>query len=113
MTWNIEFYKGVDDEIIELPPKVQAKMLRLFDLMQIHGADLGKPHTEALGDGLFEVRAKALEGIARSFFCYLHGKNIMVLRAFVKKTQKTPKKELELARKRMQEVKNELKAVKK
>ncbi|WP_256663803.1 type II toxin-antitoxin system RelE/ParE family toxin [Pseudomonas sp. gcc21] len=62
-------------------------------------------HTKAMGNGLFELRAKAKEGIGRGFFCYMEGERIMVLHAFVKKDQKTPKKELELAKARLQEVK--------
>jgi len=57
-----------------------------------------------MGAGLFEVRAKAQEGIGRGLFCYLKGKHIYVLHAFVKKSQKTPKKELDLARERQREV---------
>ncbi len=106
MSWVVEFYSGVERNVLELPDKLQAKMLRLFDLVEEHRAQLGEPHTKALSNGLFELRAKALEGIARSIFCYVDGK-IIVLHVFVKKTQKTPKKELELAISRMKEVKNE------
>jgi phage-related protein len=59
---------------------------------------------QKLWDGLFEIRAKAQEGIGRSLFCYLKGQQIFVLHAFVKKSQKTPKKELELAKSRQKEV---------
>jgi phage-related protein len=58
-----------------------------------------------MGNGLFEIRAKSQEGIGRSLFCMLKGKEIIILNSFVKKTQKTPKKELELAKKRMKEIK--------
>ena len=105
VSWQVEFYSGVEEDVLNLPAKLQAKMLRLFDLVEIHGANLGEPHTKPLNDGLFELRAKALEGIARSVFCYMDGKKITVLHVFIKKTQKTPKKEIELARKRMLEVK--------
>jgi phage-related protein len=54
--------------------------------------------------GLFEVRAKAQEGIGRSLYCYMKGKHIMVLHAFVKKSAKTPKQELNLALQRKREV---------
>ena len=59
-----------------------------------------------MGNGLFELRLKALEGIARVFYCTMVGKTIMVLHQFTKKTQKTPPKELSIARRRMKEVKN-------
>ncbi|KGJ90479.1 type II toxin-antitoxin system RelE/ParE family toxin [Thalassotalea sp. ND16A] len=104
MTWNIQFYDGVDDQILKMPAKIQARFIRIMDLMEIHGANLGSPHTKSLGRGLFEIRAKAKEGIARGMFCYLQGKNIVIVHAFIKKTQKIPSKELELARQRMKEV---------
>ena len=97
MNWKIDFYEGVDEQI-------HARMLKLLELMERHGANLGPPHTEAMGGGLFEIRAKAQEGIGRGLFCYLQGKHIFVLHAFVKKSQKTPKNDIELARQRQQEV---------
>ncbi|MEJ2419889.1 MAG: type II toxin-antitoxin system RelE/ParE family toxin [Exilibacterium sp.] len=63
MTWTIDFYDGVEDAIVDMPPKIQARMLRLLELMEAHGANLGAPHTAPMGDGLFELRAKAKEGI--------------------------------------------------
>ncbi|ODC02576.1 hypothetical protein BFW38_02455 [Terasakiispira papahanaumokuakeensis] len=107
MSWIIDFYSGVEDVITEMPPRIQARMIRLLELMEAHGANLGPPHTIPMGDGLFEIRAKAKEGIGRAFFCYMKGERIYVLHAFVKKSQKTPKKDLDLAKTRMKEVGNE------
>ena len=70
------------------------------------GANLGPPHTASFGDGLFELRLKGADGIARVFFCTLIGRRIMMLHSFIKKSQKTPLRELEVARKRMKEVKD-------
>jgi phage-related protein len=56
-------------------------------------------------DGLFEIRAKGKEGIGRSLFCTIKDREIIILHSFIKKSQKTPKKEIDLARKRMKEVK--------
>jgi len=99
--WEIEFYKGVEDSICDMPPKIQARMLKMLEMIQEHGANLGEPHTSSMGDGLFEIRAKAQEGIGRSLFCYQEGTKIIILHAFIKKSQKTPKKDLKLARERM------------
>jgi phage-related protein len=104
MSWKIQFYDGVEDSILSMPPKIQARMIKLLELMEKHGAHLGPPHTESMGDGLFEIRAKAQEGISRSLFCYLKSQRIFVLHAFVKKSQKTPRRELELAKSRQREV---------
>jgi len=59
-----------------------------------------------MGDGLFELRLKAAEGIARVFYCTLVGRRIVILHQFVKKTDKTPQRELEVARRRLKEVKD-------
>jgi phage-related protein len=58
-----------------------------------------------MGDGLLELRVKGKEGIARAFYCTLVGQRIVMLHSFVKKTEKTPQRELEIARRRLQEVK--------
>lgn len=70
------------------------------------GANLGEPHTEAMGDGLFELRLKGAEGIARVFYCALMGRRIVMLHGFVKKTSKTPLRALRIAQTRMKEIKN-------
>ncbi|MER2474215.1 type II toxin-antitoxin system RelE/ParE family toxin [Photorhabdus laumondii] len=75
--------------------------------MREHGANLGEPHTEAFGNGLFELRLKGAEGIARVFYCTMIGHRIVMLHSFVKKTQKTPLKERRKAEIRMKEVKND------
>jgi phage-related protein len=108
MKWQILFYSDkVEQETLEFPDKILAKLLHIFEMIEVHGANLGKPYTDSLGDGLFEVRAKGQEGIGRSLFCYTHGKTIIILHSFIKKTQKTPKKELEIALIRKKEIDNE------
>lgn len=90
---------------MDLPDTLQARYFKLTERMKIYGANLGLPHTEPLKNGLFELRLKGMEGIARVFYCTLVDKNIHMLHSFVKKTQKTPMKELKIARKRLKEVK--------
>lgn len=89
-----------------LPRGLLARYLRYADRMEIYGPDLGMPHTRAMGDGLFELRIRASEGIARVFYCTAINRNIVMLRSFIKKTNRTPRKELDTARKRMKEVRN-------
>jgi phage-related protein len=72
--------------------------------MEIYGPDLGMPHTRAMGGGLFELRIKAAEGIARVFYCTIVDRRIVFLHQFVKKTDKTPPRELQIARLRMKEI---------
>jgi phage-related protein len=59
-----------------------------------------------MGSGLFELRPKGPEGIGRVFYCTQVGQMIVVLHSFVKKTQKTPNNELDIATRRLKEVKN-------
>lgn len=107
MTWSIEYaYSDVEKFILELPAGLTAKYFRLTDLMLEFGANLGMPHTRPMSDGLLELRVKGQEGIARVFYCTLVGKRIIILHGFVKKSQKTPPKELKIARRRMAEVKS-------
>ena len=70
------------------------------------GPNLGEPHTKAFGGGLFELRLKGAEGIARVVSCTLIGKRVVILHSFVKKTNKTPPRELDIAVSRMKEVKH-------
>lgn len=105
MEWSIEYYSSkVEEEILNLPSGLLSRYLRLTELMIEFGANLGMPHTQALENGLFELRIKSKEGIARAFYCTKVDRRIIVLHVFIKKTQKTPKKELEIANRRMKEV---------
>ncbi len=107
MHWTIAYYsESVQEEILALPAGFLGRYLRYSDRMEVFGPDLGMPHTCSLGDGLFELRLKAAEGIARLFYCTMVGKKIVMLHQFIKKTGKTPLKELEIAQRRMKEIKN-------
>jgi phage-related protein len=105
--YSIEYYSdSVADEILALPDTLAARYVVLTRRMVAVGPNLGAPHTDAFGDGLFELRLKGQEGIARVFFCALVGRRVMMLHSFIKKSQKTPLREIEVARKRMKEVKH-------
>ncbi len=107
MTWEIEFFnESVEAETLSLPPKILAKILHIFEMIEIAGAQLGEPYTKPLSNGLFEIRAKAKEGIGRSIYCYQKEKKIIILHSFVKKDQKTPKKAIEISLKRKKEIDN-------
>ena len=74
--------------------------------MMVLGPNLGAPHTKAFGGGLFELRLKGAEGIARVFFCTVVDKRIVMLHSFIKKSDKSPPREREVAEMRMKEVKH-------
>ena len=106
MTYTITYYNAaLQQEIMALPPTLQARYIGLTARMMVYGANLGSPHTSAFGGGLFELRLKGAEGIARVFYCTLVGKQIVMLHCFVKKSQKTPVSERRIAEERMKEVK--------
>lgn len=107
MDYTIIYYSdAVEDEILALPDTLAARYIVLTRRMVALGPNLGEPHTEAFGSGLFELRLKGKEGIARVFFCTLVGKRIVVLHSFIKKTQKTPLREIRIAETRMTDVKH-------
>ena len=107
MTWSVTFYSAaVEADVLALPAGFVARFLRYAERMEIYGPDLGMPHTRAMGGGLFELRLKAAEGIARVFYCTVVERRIVVLHQFVKKSDKTPRKELEVARRRLKEIKD-------
>ncbi len=105
MKWSIEYYSSeLENEILSLPDGLLARYLRLTDLMLEFGSNLGMPHTKFIGEGLIELRIKSKEGIARVFFCTMIGKKIIMLHLCLKKSNKTPKKEIQIVRKRIKEV---------
>jgi phage-related protein len=107
MHWTITYYsKSVQHDILELPAGFLARYLRYTDRLEAYGPDLGMPHTRAMGEGLFELRLRAAEGIARVFYCTVFGNTIVMLHQFTKKTNTTPPRELAVARRRLQEVKD-------
>ena len=106
MAWSVTFFSDlVEAEILSLAPGFLGRFIRYAERMEVFGPDLGMPHTRAMGGGLFELRIKAAEGIARVFYCTVVDRRIVVLHSFVKKTDKTPPKELMIARRRMKDVK--------
>ena len=107
MSFEIEyFHERVLREIESWPVDVLADYAHLVELLVEHGPNLRLPHSRAFGDGLFELRLRGRSGIGRAFYCFLVGRRVVVLNAFIKKSQETPDRELKLARKRMKEVAN-------
>lgn len=105
MSWKVTFFNTkVKEETLKFPTGMLANYLHILEIIEEFGPTIGKPYTSPMGSGLFEIRAKGKEGIGRSLFCTVKGKEIIILHSFIKKTQKTPKKELEKARKRMKEL---------
>ncbi len=105
MVFTITYYsESVQEEILDLPDSLAARYIVLTRRMVVLGPNLGEPHTKAFGGGLFELRLKGREGIARVFFCTLVGRRIVMLHGFVKKSGKTPSQERKIAEARLKEI---------
>lgn len=107
MAFEIEyFHERVLAEIQSWPVDVLADYAHLVELLIEHGPNLRLPHSRPLGEGLFELRPRGRSGIGRAFYCFAATRRIVVVHAFIKKSQQTPDKELKLARRRAKEVFN-------
>jgi len=100
------FHSRVKAEIESWPVGILADFARIIELLMEFGPTLRMPHSRAMGGGLFELRPRGREGIGRVFYCFVIGQRVVILHAFVKKTQDTPEQELKIARKRLKEVQN-------
>ena len=108
MTWTIEYYsEKVRLAVDDWPRGIRAYYARLTERMKTDGPNLGLPATRSMGGGLFEIRAIGREGTGRAFFCTVKERRIIILHAFIKKTDKTPAQELETGRKRLLEIQYE------
>ena len=113
MKFEIQFYKKsnknpIMDFILSLEEETQLDILALLKKMEDDPFTLGTMSKKIKGvKNLFELRIKGKNIIIRLFYCYKKNKIIIVLHGFIKKTQKIPLKELELAIKRKKEIENE------
>lgn len=105
--WTVEFYKFPNgnspalDWFNEQGAKVQAKFARIFELLEEQGTAVGEPYVRPLEDKLYEIRVEQNTNIYRIIYFAYTGKQFILLHSFQKKTRKTPKKEIELAKQRM------------
>ena len=102
--FDVKFYDKTDgtkpakEFILELTPKMRAKMLRMVDMLEINGAELREPYSKHLDDGIFELRAKIGSNISRVLYFFVIGRKAILTHGFIKKTQKTPPSEIERAK---------------
>ena len=89
----------VKEFLLSVDLKMRAKILRTIDLLAENGTTLRMPYSEHLEDGIFEIRVKSGSDISRVLYFFVIGRKIVLTNGFVKKTQKTPKNEIELAKK--------------
>jgi len=104
--WAVEVLnETVEAELLALPKDMQARFLKISEILQSFGPQhVGMPHVRPLGDKLWEMRLTGSAGIGRAIYTAASGQRLVVLHAFAKKTQKTPQRAINLARKRLREI---------
>jgi len=104
--WTVEtLNKSVDNEIKKLPSDCRARLVKIAQLIENVGLDsLPTAIVKHLEGKLWEIRVKAASGVARAIYVTATGQRVIIVRAFIKKTQKTPQRELEIARTRVREI---------
>ena len=106
MTWRVETLNDtVDGELDALPADMRARFARIGQLIAAVGLDrVGAPHVRHLTGPLWETRFSGRDGIARALYVVAKERRVVVVRAFVKKTRRTPRREIEVALRRAGEV---------
>jgi|ERR1017187_172044 phage-related protein len=106
MAWTVETLNDiVDAELGELPADMQASFVYISRLIEDFGLDrVREPHVKHVHGSLWEMRLKGRDGISRALYVTAVGRRVVVVRVFIKKTQKTPNREIELALKRAKDL---------
>ena len=107
MAWTVEtLNEMVDAELAELPADMRARLVRISELIESVGLlNVKEPHVRHIRGQLWEIRLKGKAGIARALYVTAREQRVVILRAFIKKTEKTPPAEIELALQRAKELK--------
>ena len=104
--WSVEYLNSVAEAEVEaLPQDTRASFLRIADMIRDNGLErMPEPYVKHLEGKIWEMRLKGRDGIARSLYVAATGRRVVVLRTFVKKTETTPRREIEIALTRAKEV---------
>ena len=107
MRWTVEtLNETVDAELALLPADMRARLTRIAELIEVVGLpSVREPHVRHMRGPIWEIRLKGKAGIARALYVTAREQRVIILRAFVKKTEKTPSGEIELALQRAKELK--------
>jgi phage-related protein len=108
VAWNVEtLNETVDAELAELPADMRARLARISELIESVGLpSVKEPHVRHLRGHLWEIRLTGKAGIARALYVTAREQRVVILRAFVKKTEKTPTSDIDLALERAKELKS-------
>ncbi len=103
--FRIEFYtkengvKPAKEFLLNVDKKMRVKLFGILELLEEYGIQVREPYSKHLEDGIFEIRGKTGNDISRVLYFFYFGRRIVLTNGFVKKTQKTPRQEIELAKK--------------
>jgi phage-related protein len=108
MAWTVEtLNETVDAELAELPPDMRARLVRISELIESVGLpNVKEPHVRHVRGPLWEIRLKGRAGIVRALYVTAKEQRVVILKAFVKKTERTPTNEIDLALRRAKELKS-------
>ena len=106
MSWTVEtLNETVDAEIEALPADMRARLARIAQLIEGKSLErVGEPHVKHIEGRLWEMRLTGLSGISRALYVTAAGRRMIIVRVFAKKTQKMPRREIELALSRAKSV---------
>jgi len=105
VNWTVIVDERLENWLNDIPKDIKARIINIIDLLIEYGPqNVREPYVKHIRGKLFEIRAKGKDGIARVFYFTMTGQRIVLIHGFIKKTQKTPKKELEIAVARMKEI---------
>ena len=109
MMWKIEILnETVEKEINDFPEDLRARLQRIIELLRTFGPHhLGEPYIKPLRKKLWEIRCKGKDGIGRVIYVAASGRRLVLLHAFIKKTQRTPARSLKLSMDRLKEMNND------
>lgn len=102
--FEVEFYEKPDgtypaeEFILSQETKMKAKIFRMLEMLENFGNELREPYSKLLTDGIYELRTKQGSNITRILYFFVIGKKIILTNGFTKKTQKTPKNEIDKAK---------------
>ena len=101
--WTVKAHPLAESELNALPADMRSRFLHIAELLETFGPQkVGMPHIRVLEGKLWEMRMQGRDGIARAVYAAVHGRTLLVLHVFVKKTQTTPRAAIETARKRLE-----------
>ena len=101
--WTVKVCSLAEPELLALPADMRARFLHVAELLEAFGPqEVGMPHVRPVEGKLWEMRMRGRDGIARAVYAAVHGRTLLVLHVFVKKTQATPRAAIETAKKRLE-----------